>query len=705
MKPSAPGWATRYGSLVVLLALLAGGVALIVTDDRSGSGPAGSDGSGSGAESPDGGPDQDGGRSSDSVGDSGAGDPPVGRSDSEDQDGAPDVEPGGASDLDPDGAPEFGPDGAQSLAAVLAEAMGEIPPEFREAIGDDVLLGVLTDAVTRAQQIQGLAADEVPADIDTVIAEALRVDSLPASVLAALLPEGVATPEVARQLGLDIDFGERCDPATGLLAIPVVNPPPCAAPFTGDNGGSTAPGVTGETIRIVYWASADNDPVLNFLTESIASDDTVSEVEATLQGLIDYYETYYETYGRRVELHVVEGSGTILDPAAARSDAVRIAEELDPFMVWGGPSLTNAFAEEILARGIACIGCGPGQTSDFYADHDPLAWSVLMGPEQLNLLVADYIAGRLAGRPAAHAGDPALTSETRRFGRVYISTSDNAAALHERFKAELAARGVVLEAEVGYSIEPGRIEATATNIIARLKEAGITTVVLAGDPRVPQTITREATAQNYFPEWVITGTLLTDTNVYGRTYDQRQWAHAFGITPYLAKIDSGVAGASFLYEWFHGEPPPAAGNVSLVNQYPALFFPVLNLMGPDLTHATFAETLLLAQAAPTAITDYSVSFGNKGRWPAQYEPDYFGIDDVVELWWDAAAEGPDELGSHGLGMYRYVDGGRRYVYPDRFAAEVPAAFDTRGTSLIYTDRPEFEPVGDYAPIAAVAADS
>ena len=65
----------------------------------------------------------------------------------------------------------------------------------------------------------------------------------------------------------------------------------------------------------------------------------------TLRGMIEYYETYYETYGRSVELIVVEGSGTITDAAAARADAVRIDEELDPFMVWGGPTLTNAFAE------------------------------------------------------------------------------------------------------------------------------------------------------------------------------------------------------------------------------------------------------------------------------------------------------------------------------------------------------------------------
>ena len=46
----------------------------------------------------------------------------------------------------------------------------------------------------------------------------------------------------------------------------------------------------------------------------------------------------------------------------------------------------------------------------------------------------------------------------------------------------------------------------------------------------PSSLTKEATAQNYFPEWVVLGAAYTDTSLFGRSYDQKQWAHAFGVS-------------------------------------------------------------------------------------------------------------------------------------------------------------------------------
>ena len=34
-------------------------------------------------------------------------------------------------------------------------------------------------------------------------------------------------------------------------------------------------------------------------------------------------------------------------------------------MVWNGPNLTNAFEDELVSRGIACLACGPSQQIDF----------------------------------------------------------------------------------------------------------------------------------------------------------------------------------------------------------------------------------------------------------------------------------------------------------------------------------------------------
>ena len=99
----------------------------------------------------------------------------------------------------------------------------------------------------------------------------------------------------------------------------------------------------------------------------------------------------------------------------------------------------------------------------------------------------------------------------------------------------------------------GLLQATATNIISKLKDAGVTSVFFAGDPVAPRELTREATAQDYFPEWVIAPSTLVDTAAFGRTYDQEQWAHAFGVSTGAARGNPDNQGPAFLYKWFFGE--------------------------------------------------------------------------------------------------------------------------------------------------------
>ncbi|MEY4247058.1 MAG: hypothetical protein RIS69_605, partial [Actinomycetota bacterium] len=43
----------------------------------------------------------------------------------------------------------------------------------------------------------------------------------------------------------------RCDAEKGTIAVPDYFAPACMAPFTGDNGGATATGVTADEITIV----------------------------------------------------------------------------------------------------------------------------------------------------------------------------------------------------------------------------------------------------------------------------------------------------------------------------------------------------------------------------------------------------------------------------------------------------------------------
>ncbi|HJM21601.1 MAG TPA: hypothetical protein QF409_06430, partial [Acidimicrobiales bacterium] len=84
---------------------------------------------------------------------------------------------------------------------------------------------------------------------------------------------GVMFFDRAQELGLEIDWGERCDTDRGTLAIPSFFAGACAAPYEGWNGGATDRGVTEDSIRIVWWLAQDVDPVMAYLTSAIYNDD------------------------------------------------------------------------------------------------------------------------------------------------------------------------------------------------------------------------------------------------------------------------------------------------------------------------------------------------------------------------------------------------------------------------------------------------
>ncbi|CAN5766155.1 hypothetical protein BH18ACT2_BH18ACT2_03470 [soil metagenome] len=490
----------------------------------------------------------------------------------------------------------------------------------------------------------------------------------------------------AEEAGLDIDFGDRCDPETGLLAVPDYFAPECYAPFEGDNGGATAPGVTADEITLVYYIGQEADPIIKYITDAIDNDDTNADDAATIENLVRYYETYYELYGRTVNLVTYEGTGGATEEVAARADAQQIAEEFQPFAVLGGPALTSAFADELAARQILCVSCTPGQPAQFYADRDPYVWGVDGSPAQKQAHVIEFIAKQLIGQPAVHGGD-AVIGQTRVFGLVYIESSSNSKVLADAFAAEMAALGAPFAEVIPYQLDPASIQQTASQIITRLKAAGVTTVVFSGDPVAPRDFTREATAQEYFPEWVIAAATLTDLTAFARTYDQEQWAHAFGVTSLAARNRPQTSGYYSLYVWFNGVEPPANDTIGVLQPPLAVFFSTAQAAGPDLTAETWRDALFAGEGTTAAISQPFLSWGDHGYWP---DADYSGIDDATVLWWDPVATGPDEIRKVGTGMYQYVDGGKRYL-PGQWPTEDQLFVPDGAVSLYETPPPGESP--------------
>ena len=469
----------------------------------------------------------------------------------------------------------------------------------------------------------------------------------------------VLTFDDATEQGIDADFGPHCDPETGQVTLPIPTAPPCVAvPDTAPTG-TTAQGVTPTEVTVATYQTQVNPAMQGMLATmgvSIGGPETRQAIE-------DYkaiFESVTQTYGRTVRFVELPASGLPTDAVAARNDAIRAAEDLDAFAVIGGPVQTTAFAEELASRGVLCLNCATDPSVALSEELAPHIISPGMAPDQLADHLAAFTASQLAGRPAAHAGD-ALASQQRSFGLIAVERGGDAGSSSvDVVRDALDARGVELAETVSYQADPATANDQAATNILRLKDAGVTSVLVVADPITLGPLTRAATAQDWYPEWILSGALLADSTFLSRTYDQAQWAHAFGIS--TRALPTGQPDdpnpASQLYEWYYGTPPPVDDlQAATIVGGLSLLYSALTLAGPDLTTDAFRDGLFHLNAPSNDATQPAISYG-RHVWP--YD-DYFGIDDATVIWWDPQAESADEQGRSGQGSYRFVNDGRRYL--------------------------------------------
>ena len=231
-----------------------------------------------------------------------------------------------------------------------------------------------------------------------------------------------------------------------------------------------------------------------------------------------------------------------------------------------------------------------------------------------------------------------MQTTTRVFGQIYINTPGSPAEQEAAdLKKELADGGVDLAQQIPYVLDPATLQEQAAGVIQKLKAAGVTTVILSADP-----IARRSSPKRR-PAELLAGVdlrrcALVDTNAFGRTYDQKQWAHAFGISSLAARVSPAIVKQYDLHTWYFGDLAPANDTYGVLYPPPALFFAGLQAAGPKLTAETFRDGLFgspTAEIAKPALTAPLITYGDHGLWPDQ--PDFYGIDDFTEIWWDPTA--------------------------------------------------------------------
>jgi hypothetical protein len=433
--------------------------------------------------------------------------------------------------------------------------------------------------------------------------------------------------------------------------------PPCQPKFAGDNGGATSQGVSGDTIKIIYFESQPNEQVNTILgAKGLAT--TSDQEDAAIKAFTDFINSHYELWGRKISIEKVVGDCPTTPPdydkcLAAAQEVVK----KQPFAVIWVTSLYADVFDVWANAGIISIG-GSAFDKSYYNDRRPYRYDVGMDGSQSADFIADYACKKLVGRHPDHAGTVihatigTRDSVTRKIGIISPEIpADTATA--QRAIDEIRACGggdAAVDHPFTYKSDINSATTQTEATVAALIQNKVTTIVCMCDPIAPVFLTQGLSSQRYFPEHVLPGLGLLDYDLLGQLYDPQQWQHAFGPSQLAnpTTLDNSDPGRVWQAMGQAGHPCGNNG-CGLPWAYLGFTAEALQQTGPNLNPLTF-EQGVLANTPPSGGSGllYLMNFG---------PGDYTGVGDEREVYWDPTATTPID-GSKGA--YVPVGGDQRY---------------------------------------------
>lgn len=437
--------------------------------------------------------------------------------------------------------------------------------------------------------------------------------------------------------------------------------PPCIA-FSGDNGGATAKGVTGDTIKIAFRVLNEKGFQQTLAQLAGASlSDSPEAVVRTVEALADYFNERFQFYRRKIEIVPYQGKGSNTNELlgkgreAAVADAIKVAEEIGAFADLSATS--EPYAGALADRGVIAFGT-PYLSRKWHEDHAPYAWSIATDGSIVSEFAAEYAAKKLYGGTADHAGGN-LKGKPRKFGVLapenswYQESVDNA-------EQELRAQGKEPGYRRAYVLDLGTMSDQATRIIADFKDRGITTILCGCDPILPVFLSGVANREKYYPEFIIVGTALTDSDIVGQLWKPEFASHAFGVSPLDGFVPPTQTIAYAAYKSVRDDEPAFTVDLIYYQMYQLAIG--IHMAGPNLTPQTFEAGMFA----------YPARSGPFGLW--KYGPgDRTAANDVREIYWD-----PNAISAYNgqRGAYIGANDGARYQ-----KGQIPAGPPSRPTQV------------------------
>ena len=530
-----------------------------------------------------------------------------------------------------------------------------------------------------------------------------------ASVAGAKLSHGpfVAAAGVGTKEALN---SENCGP-DGKLAYPYQQRAPCTRLLKKgqSNGGATSMGVTAKAIKIVLflgnheqqqqtWTALGQSPPKDHATgQNGYVEDAYHDWDAVLAHS-------YNTYNRKFEYTVVTPTGP--DEAAQHADALAVAE-LKPFAVVvnvpaiGGNAVGGGqvFASDLVAKKIIVFF---GGITNAEADKQaPYRWLGGMDSNDAAVNGAQFVARQLKGETAKWSGD--FVNKQRTFGAVHPERGIDwqyfqSTAKKEGLKLEPGA-DLIFSVPLDTSQTASKQAEEAPTITAKLKDSGVTTVLLYAAYTMVGQIFKAADSLDYHPEWVFPGYAASDIEVTARINNGQypdQMKHVFGLgtlQPYVAGQSGDTQVNWFNWYWGTNQGVYAAGPVAAVyNLYAGV-----SLAGPKLTPETFHQGLFsypaYGGAASNQVVTFMFGYGKSAGLPYN-EYSQVGLDYSI-IWWNPTEVGKGKiLFDDGTGKFMYIDGAKRY-YAGQYGKGEPKLFDPSNSIAGFAQLPESDAAPEY----------
>ena len=456
----------------------------------------------------------------------------------------------------------------------------------------------------------------------------------------------------------------HCDRSGKQLGVIYMMPPCQPVWHGGNNGGATMHGVTGTTIKYVYFEPQGNAEVNAILARENLAASAEQRCEA-IQAFHNELNKRFEFYGRKLvsmdgpssskndgstqqsncHFPYFQSQCTLTPPdyPCYRAEADTITK-MGPVIVLDQTGLTPL--DYRLAQNHITVITITAAPESYFEKLAPYYYSAYNGTQQADLF-AEYWCKKLAGKRVQYAGtapgdagdfdsNPATPPDYRKLGISYIlNPGDPTFEISAKYLAGLVSggrcghKGDAITSS--YASDITRAQDQTNTYIATMKQNHITDTTCFCDPIAPVFASNGEDQQNYHPEQVGIGYGLLDYDVLAQLYNQNVWRNTLGLSDLGNPVPFSDSDA--VKAWHDvgnsGEPD---GTENLALAFYVYMGIMLQQAGPTLNPTTMHNGLMSLK--PMGGDPFHPAFGFTKSHP------YSSMMDIREVYWCPTRKSP-----------------------------------------------------------------